>query len=163
MSTGSNDKKNNIVQELPKNRICATCPTWLYQMGANKIDFTLIGISFYHLFALVIRRTDGATLVARGGPSGSPDGSYGKLIATLSSWEDSIEAGRPGLTFRDLETSEQNRTLTIYSESERIHNLKLDYAPTGPNSNSFAMSVVEGAGLPALSPVVKAPGKGMRI
>ena len=40
---------------------------------------------------------------------------------------------------------------------------KIKYNPTGPNSNSFAMSIVKKAKLPNKYPNVNAPGAGMNL
>jgi len=69
----------------------------------------------------------------------------------------------PGNTFVTLRDTTQNLTAQLFSAATAIDARQIRYGATGPNSNSFAMSVAARAGLPARHPAGSAPGSGMRL
>jgi hypothetical protein len=69
----------------------------------------------------------------------------------------------PGNTFVTLKDTNENLNIKLFAESNRIDARRIKYVPTGPNSNSFAMSVAGGAGLPRRHPPGTAPGAGMQL
>lgn len=76
--------------------------------------------------------------------------------------------------WRSGEYSPTNRFVTLRDTDENLHNpliaagteidaRRIRYVPTGPNSNSFAMSLAERVGLPRNKPSGDAPGSGMSL
>ncbi len=76
--------------------------------------------------------------------------------------------------WRSGEYSPTNRFVTLQDTNENLHfdldvaakemdARRIRYVPTGPNSNSFAMSLAERVGLPRRKPSGDAPGSGMSL
>lgn len=60
---------------------------------------------------------------------------------------------------------DMNRDLgtELMAQSRAMDAMRIRYVPTGPNSNSFAMSLAERVGLPRRKPEGDAPGSGIKI
>lgn len=82
---------------------------------------------------------------------------------------------KPSVNYwRSGEYAEDNRFVTLLDTDKNLRNdligqggeidgKRIRYVPTGPNSNSFAMSLAERVGLPRRKPAGDAPGSGMSI
>ncbi len=68
-----------------------------------------------------------------------------------------------GNTFVTLKDTSRNLNAQLFAAAQVIDAKRIRYVPTGPNSNSFAMSVAGDAGLPRKHPPGTAPGAGMRL
>lgn len=69
----------------------------------------------------------------------------------------------PGNRFVTLRETRNNLTPRLSVEAAKIGAKQIKYVATGPNSNSYAMSLAERVGLPRRKPAGDAPGSGMRI
>ncbi len=170
-------------------RTCRTCPRWLYETGAKYIDTTL-GVSYYHLFVRATEQRLGLQPVFRAGPSqdGSPSvlgvvsgftapdsskdqeedhvpetGDYGTIEAvSLPEYVASIEFDLHN-RFAKVRETNANYTSRFLTCIVLVNQKAIKYEPTGPNSNSFAMTCLAYAKLPVRKPNVRAPGHGMRL
>lgn len=64
------------------------------------------------------------------------------------------------VTLRDTHEDLRNK---LMEQGWEIDGRRIRYVPTGPNSNSFAMSLAERVGLPRRKPSGDAPGSGMSV
>lgn len=174
-----------------KSRTCKTCPRFLYECGAKLIDGAPITV--YHLFIRVTDQKIGAQPVFRAGPTkdGAPSisGVVGGYLASDSSKSaeeghtenpsdasdfGTLHAVTQGDYLASIEFSASNKFVEVKETRKNhlpkfamangiVNAKKIKYVPTGPNSNSYAMSILKYAGLPRKKPNVKAPGHGMYI
>lgn len=95
----------------------------------------------------------------------NPDDSedFGYLKAHIS--PDYYVSGEvaPSSRFITLKDTNRNLTAKLAAESMIIDAKRIKYVPTGPNSNSFAMTIAEKSELPRRKPAGDAPGSGMRL
>ena len=92
------------------------------------------------------------------------DGSdYGTIKFQFS--PDYLASGEvdPTNRFVTLKDTNQDYNPKLLQGSMMIDAKNIKYEPTGPNSNSFAMSIVRYAGLPRNKPSGAAPGDGMYL
>lgn len=68
-----------------------------------------------------------------------------------------------GNTFVVLRDTPDNLNAQLLSAALAIDARRIRYVATGPNSNSFAMSIAQRAGLPRRHPSGSAPGAGMSL
>ncbi|WP_298258215.1 hypothetical protein [uncultured Litoreibacter sp.] len=71
-----------------------------------------------------------------------------------------VALGNKFVTIRDTNA---NYVPKLLAASSQIGMKRIKYDPTGPNSNSYAMSIVRKAKLPDRKPAVTAPGAGMQL
>jgi hypothetical protein len=69
----------------------------------------------------------------------------------------------PGNKFVTLKDDNTDYNAKLLAGSMMIDRKNIQYVETGPNSNSFAMSIVRYAGLPKRKPSVNAPGDGIYL
>lgn len=68
-----------------------------------------------------------------------------------------------GNRFITLRDTAYNYNPRLVAQSHAMGALRVRYVATGPNSNTFAMSLAKRVGLPERKPAGDAPGSGMRI
>lgn len=69
----------------------------------------------------------------------------------------------PGNRYVVLSDMNRNLTGALMAEGQAIDAMRIRYVATGPNSNSFAMSLAERVGLPRRKPAGDAPGSGIKL
>lgn len=89
------------------------------------------------------------------------DMGYLQFKPSLSYWRSGEYA--PGNRFVTLRDTDQNMRSDLMAQGNEIDAKRIHYVGTGPNSNSFAMSLAERVGLPRRKPAGDAPGSGMSI
>jgi len=94
-------------------------------------------------------------------PSDSGDMGYLKF-SYAADYLASFEVA-PGNQFIILRDTNQDLTAKLFAAATEIDAKRIKYVPTGPNSNSFAMSVAGNVGLPRKHPPGTAPGAGMQL
>lgn len=65
--------------------------------------------------------------------------------------------------FRGLRDTPDDLFFELDRAGQAMSERRIRYVPTGPNNNSFAMSLAERVGLPTRKPTGDAPGSGMSI
>ena len=97
-------------------------------------------------------------------PNENADGDFGFIKFTpFPDYYSPVGEYDPGNRFVTLLDTKENLTAKLTLASTAISARKIKYVPTGPNSNSFAMSVAERAGLPRKKPAGDAPGSGIKL
>lgn len=127
---------------------------------ATKIS-ALGGLPVYHLFVILHNKTSGTETYYRGGPSsGGP--SYGNITTMNGSYLPGTidwEPSAPSLTVQDPVDCATTDTCFV-RELRRIDGTATPYAPTGPNSNTVARTILNKCGITEGKPVYIAPGWG---
>ncbi|WP_221269337.1 DUF4157 domain-containing protein [Mucilaginibacter sp. X5P1] len=126
---------------------------------ATKIP-ALHGIPIYHLFVILHNKGTGEESYYRGGPAGSgPFGNivtmHGRYLPGTIDWEPSA----PSVTAQDPVDCTTTDACLV-RELARIDGTATPYAPTGPNSNTVARTILHNCGIPEVKPVWVAPGWG---
>lgn len=172
--------------------VACPCPRWKCEVGANLIG-KQIGREYYHLFVRVTDLISLATPTYRAGPSadGQPSlvgiatrlavpetaktpeenyeaseddrVSYGYIRVDLyDSFDSSIENTGYAI-FGDAKELDINHNPGLVRHSQTIDGKKIRYRPLGPNSNSYAMTIVNEESIGVTAPDVWAPGKGIDL
>jgi hypothetical protein len=127
---------------------------------ATKIS-ALGGLPVYHLFVILHNKTSGTETYYRGGPSsGGP--SYGNITTMNGSYLPGTidwEPSAPSLTVQDPVDCATTDACFV-RELRRIDGTATPYAPTGPNSNTVARTILNKCGITEGKPVYIAPGWG---
>lgn len=142
-----------------------TGPSCRIDVRATHIGGILSGAPIWHLF-IVYTDSTGTEFYYRGGPGGSCSGvdagSYGTIItdngpyvAGTVDWDPSA----PSVTVMSGPAACGNDTC-FASELRRIDGTCRPYAPTGPNSNTVASTLLSNCSVPRNKPVMIAPGWG---
>ncbi|MDP0925657.1 hypothetical protein Q0601_00580 [Paracoccus onubensis] len=167
------------------------CPKWKYEIGANHIGGAL-GREYYHLFVRVTDLMNLSSPTYRAGPSadGQPAIS-GVIMGTMTpdsvvtpnedyeSSDDELSLGYilptifnnfPGsledtgvAIFGEAVILDKDHNLGLTQHSQEIADKKIKYVPTGPNSNSYATTIVNEEGIGAEPPDCWAPGAGVSL
>ncbi len=127
---------------------------------ATKIS-GLGGLPVYHLFVILHNKTSGAETYYRGGP-GSRGASYGNIITKNGSYVAGTidwEPSAPSVTVQDPVDCATTDACFV-RELRRIDGTATPYAPTGPNSNTVARTILNKCSINEDKPVWVAPGWG---
>ncbi len=132
---------------------------------ATHIGGILSSLPIWHTF-VVYTDTAGAEFYFRGGPGGScpkvDAGQYGTITTNNGPYTASTvdwSPGAPSVTVLSGPTA-CGRDSCFASQLSRINGLCTPYAPTGPNSNTVAKTLLSKCGVPVNKPVTVAPGWG---
>lgn len=188
----SSSRRETEIGPKEKGRTCKTCPQWRYRMGIRQLG-SILGISWHHLFLVEDERGRDPIGTHSAFPSKEGDaGAWGPIVGKFTSdsskpihenhetdSEDEADMGflAPKFSpdyYRSGEYSASNRFVlleerdtSVFSKlvayADGILKRRITYVPTGPNSNSYAMSLAEAAGLPRKKPSGDAPGSGMKL
>ena len=188
----SSSRTETKIGAAEKGRTCKTCPQWRYRMGIRQLG-SMLGISWHHLFLVEDERGRDPIGTHSAFPSKEGDaGILGPLVGKFKSdsskpidedhetdSEDTADMGYLAPQFspdyyRSGEYSASNRFVVLEERdtslffqleqyAEGILKRRITYVPTGPNSNSYAMSLAEAAGRPRNKPSGDAPGSGMKL
>jgi hypothetical protein len=132
---------------------------------ATHIGGFLAGAPVWHLF-LIYTNGSGREYYFRGGPGGScpgvAAGGYGTIISTTGAYVAGTVDWDPRAPSTTVATGNTacGKDGCFVSELSRIDGLCTLYAPTGPNSNTVAKTLLSKCGLPIVKPVAIAPGWG---
>ncbi len=132
---------------------------------ATHIGGILGNLPIWHLF-IVYTDSTGTEYYYRGGPGGSCSGvnagtygtiqgSHGRYVAGTVDWD----PGAPSVTVLSGPTA-CGKGSCFASELSRIDGTCTPYAPTGPNSNTVASTLLSNCSVPRNKPVFIAPGWG---
>ncbi len=135
-------------------------PPCRVDVRATHIGGALAGAPVWHTF-IVTRDTAGQEWYFRGGPGGScAPGTYGAIMSTTGRYLSGTvdwSPGAPSVTVLDGAAA-CGKESCFASELSRIDSTCTPYAPTGPNSNSVARTLLTKCGVPEQKPVLIAPG-----
>jgi hypothetical protein len=131
------------------------------EVGSTHIGGILSGAPIWHLF-LIHTDAGGTQTGYRGGPGG-PGGPKGSSFGTIRTRTGAYGAGFVDYPAVDKVTvatgpAAAGKDATFAAELPRIDATATPYAPTGPNSNTVASTLLHKAGLPHTKPVTIAPG-----
>lgn len=157
-SSGENDEENAA----PSTGMGSACKV---DVRATHIGGILSGLPIWHLF-IVYTDSTGTEFYYRGGPGGSCSGvstggygtiigTHGRYVAGTVDWDPSA----PSVTVLSG-TSACGKDSCFASELSRIDGTCTPYAPTGPNSNTVASTLLSNCSVPRSKPVTIAPGWG---
>lgn len=132
---------------------------------ATHIGGILGSLPIWHLF-IVYTDSTGTEFYYRGGPGGSCtgvnagtygtiQGSHGRYVPGTVDWD----PGAPSVTVLSGPTA-CGKGSCFASELSRIDGTCTPYAPTGPNSNTVASTLLSNCSVPRSKPVFIAPGWG---
>lgn len=97
-------------------------------------------------------------------PDDDDDGDFGFIKFTpFPDYYSPVGEYDPSNRFVTLRDTRENLTAQLTAAGAAISARRIKYVATGPNSNSFAMSVAERAGLPRRKPSGDAPGSGIKL
>jgi hypothetical protein len=191
--SGSSGSGAQTGQAYDNLRFCRTCPQWQYQMGMRQIGSVSGYTYHHLFVIAWDRRDTGRKGTYSAFPSNqnaSPglSGVIGGMMTSDGSktvqeeYQPTGDASDFGtLKFHyspDYASSgelDYNARFVVLKDTSQDYNPKLieasniidmkniKYEPTGPNSNSFAMSIVRYAGLPRNKPSGNAPGEGIYL
>jgi hypothetical protein len=119
-------------------------------------------LPIWHLY-LVYTDKAGKESFFRGGPGGhcaGATGQYGAIHSTHGDYKPGSVDWTPGADSVTVMTGDGacGKDSCFASELSRIDGLCTPYAPTGPNSNTVAKTLLSNCGLPVSKPVAIAPG-----
>ena len=132
---------------------------------ATHIGGILSGLPIWHLFIVYTDGT-GTEYFYRGGPGGSCPGvgagGYGTIISTSGAYTAGTVDWSPGAPSSTVMSGSGacGKDACFASELSRIDGTCTPYAPTGPNSNTVAKTLLSNCGVPLKKPVTIAPGWG---
>ena len=192
-SGGSSASAGKQAQRAKKSRICKTCPKWRYRVGARYLGGVLGYNWYHLFVVAWDRKTSGLMPTYSAFPSGEGDASILGAIGGMSASDSSKTAeeghttdpnddsdfgtldykfsadyltsgeASPSNKFVTLRDTNANYNTKLITAAMAVDAKKIKYVPTGPNSNSFAMTIVKKAGLPQKHPSIRAPGAGMNL
>ena len=176
-----------------RGRICKTCPKWRYRVGARYLGTLGVYTWYHLFVVAWDRRSTGLMPTYSAFPSSQGTPGILGLIGGVSTSDSSKEADEghtadpndnsdfgtldyhfspdyvtsgeadPSNKWTVLRDTNYNYNPRLAAASLAIDAKNIRYDPTGPNSNSFAMSIVRHVGLPNRYPNVSAPGAGMQL
>jgi len=119
-------------------------------------------LPIWHLY-LVYKDKAGKESFFRGGPGGrcaGASGQYGAIHSTHGDYKPGSVDWTPGADSETVMTGDGacGKDSCFVSELSRMDGLCKPYAPTGPNSNTVAKTLLTNCGLPVRKPVAIAPG-----
>lgn len=142
-----------------------TGPSCRIDVRATHIGGILSGAPIWHLF-IVYADSTGTEFYYRGGPGGScpgvDPGSYGTIITNNGPYVPGTvdwDPSAPSVTVMSGPAA-CGKDTCFASELRRIDGTCTPYAPTGPNSNTVASTLLSNCSVPRNKPVMIAPGWG---
>ena len=129
-------------------------------MRATHIGGILSGLPIWHLLVVTTDAT-GAERYYRGGPGGPGGGpTYGSIITNDGPYVAGTVDWAPGAPSRTVMSGPTacGHDACLAAELRRIDGTGTAYAPTGPNSNTVASTILTNCHIPRGKPVWVAPG-----
>ncbi len=190
--TSSSRTETTIGPDEP-GRTCLTCPKWRYRMGIRQLGSVLgISWHHLFVVEDEVGRRSMPTYSAFPSVENGDPGMLGPILGKYTSDsskdveddhvtdpEDESDMGylRPQFAHDYYRSGEYDPTNRFVVLDERDASLgmamlrycdviearRITYEATGPNSNSFAMSLAEAVGLPRRKPSGDAPGSGITL
>jgi hypothetical protein len=139
----------------------AKCDFSKIEVKATHIGGILRNLPIWHLLVVTTNEDGTSKIGYRGGPGGpGVPGPFGSIVGTIGAYRPGFidyDPASPTLTVLSGKAAHGKDTC-FSSELSRIDAAHIPYRPLGPNSNSVAKTLLVNCQVPALKPVLIAPG-----